>query len=980
MQFFSPFDRLELLRIRLLTAIISLFLLSCGCGGGASSSVPSAPPPPPPPAFQPRPFPGDYFMRLPSQGAGSFGPSVAYTPTLKEMFVSNPEVNGVDAYSTVDGHWVGEISVPGPAYVSFTPDYSSLVIGTITPRVYFANPTTLHLTSEIVVPSSTLVTDSRGDTEMPVMPFPMADGTVFLGMGVTPQSSSFTTSAIHLLLYNPVTESFTSVDPTPTGLTANPARSLDGEFLLVSSTQLYLYSVAAQGYTAVNTSQNISSLAANADGSQFVWLSQILPGTTSSQITFLDRNLQPQSQYTMTDAISNYAVSNFVFSRDGKLLYTWTQNGDLLALNTQTATPAGYFGISVGSLPYAGTLFDVDDNNNVFGAISPGGALIVNASQLQPLPPARQALFIGPSTEANPNVGPIAGGTQVQFIPSPMGSGSDDGIASSTEAYFGASPATQDVVAAYPASSNGENFLTATTPPAKNPGAVSVLLTDANSNIVFLPDAYTYGPHLLRVQPNAVSAQGSDSVTIVAYGLGFDVNEIAVTIAGSPVDMKTATLLSYGNYYPEQSVTIPVPPGTPGWADITLTTPNGSDTMKRGLQYLKQDTNITGGLFAFAVYDPVRSRFYLTGNGNSVAVFDPGSQSFLQPLQSTSISAGAVLQSEALTPDGSKLLVADPADHSVVIFDLVAGTDSTVNVLLSSDFATSLYGPMTIAAAANNVAFVSLTPCITNPVREINLTNQTVKARPDAASTCGVAPYPQFGGSSGDGSVVVFAGNSGNVPPGAESIWSYSAASDAFTFTSVQDTPWVGGKATANADGSVLALSGGTIDQNLAPLAPFNVGGLDSRLNSSGSLIYSVYNVIAISETKNGHDLLTIKLPATAGNTLGLFRPLAIDPTGEKILVATQAGVSYFDLGVVPLAVGAITPNETSPGASVLISGSGFVSGTIVTIGGQNAVCTETDSQTLSCIVPSLQLGLASMTLSNPDGQVFSFEAALTVQ
>jgi len=40
-----------------------------------------------------------------------------------------------------------------------------------------------------------------------------------------------------------------------------------------------------------------------------------------------------------------------------------------------------------------------------------------------------------------------------------------------------------------------ENFLTATTPPAKNPGPVSVVLTDANNNTVLLPDAFTYGPH-----------------------------------------------------------------------------------------------------------------------------------------------------------------------------------------------------------------------------------------------------------------------------------------------------------------------------------------------------------------------------------------------------------------------------------------------------------------------------------------------------
>jgi hypothetical protein len=57
-----------------------------------------------------------------------------------------------------------------------------------------------------------------------------------------------------------------------------------------------------------------------------------------------------------------------------------------------------------------------------------------------------------------------------------------------------------------------------------------------------------------------------------------------------------------------------------------------------------------------------RDLFYLTGSGNNIAVFNPNTQAFGQPLQSSTINAGAVLEEEALTPDSSKLLVVDPAD------------------------------------------------------------------------------------------------------------------------------------------------------------------------------------------------------------------------------------------------------------------------------------------------------------------------------
>src|SRR5216684_2524127 len=143
-----------------------------GCGAGSSS----------PPAsgggsgsgggsFQPRPFPGDYFMRLPNQDGGAWIPYEAYDPALKELFVSNPDINAVEVYSTADGHRVGEIGVPGPAGLSFAPGDTKLVIGTITPYVYIADATTLHVRSRIEVPASLLTTGQLGPTTMPVMPY-----------------------------------------------------------------------------------------------------------------------------------------------------------------------------------------------------------------------------------------------------------------------------------------------------------------------------------------------------------------------------------------------------------------------------------------------------------------------------------------------------------------------------------------------------------------------------------------------------------------------------------------------------------------------------------------------------------------------------------------------------------------------------------------------------------------------------------------
>jgi len=933
-------------------------------------------------------------MRLPTAAGDGPIPAAVYDQALKEIFVSDPNFNSVEVYSTVDGHKVGEVSIPAPAGLGFTPDFSKLYVGTITPNVYIIDPAGLHLTGRIAFPASMLTFSpgATGATLMPVMPYPMADGSLMLGMGYTSQSSSAAVlvGVEGLVRYDSVSGAFTPANPGPSNLGADPARSLDGKYLFVygfgsAGYELLLYSSATQGYLPVSTQapNGAAFLAANADGSKFAVVDN------NWNVTFVNANLQTQAQYS-----SPRALKCAIFSRDGKYLYTTNDLNNVVALDTQAGTPVEYFSVALGSNPFPTSLVDVDETHHAFG-LTPGGLYVVDASHGQATPPTVVPLFWGiASTQANPNVGPLVGGTQVQFIPAPLGAGSADGIANSMEAYFGTVPATNDVVGPYPSSSNGENFLTATTPPAKNPGPVSVVLTDASNNTVLLPDAFTYGPHILRVQPNGAVA--GDQITIYAYGLGFfDLSDIHVMIGGTQ-----AANVSLNPYvsadYPDESVTVIVPPGSPGWADVILTTSNGSDTLKRGIQYLKKEAQVTGGQYEFAAYDTVRDVFYLTGGGNSVAVFNPNTQFFGQALQSTSISSGAVLQELVLTPDNSKLLVVDPKDQSVIVFDLAARTSTAVNVGLASDPAGTQVQPITVVAAANNRAFVSVTACVTNPVRQIDLTNLQVAGRADAGSSCGAGyvPYPEYGRASADGSTILYAGSSGVEfglqPSGPEHIWSYNAASDTFAGpVIVADTPWVSGLAAVDGDGGITALAQGTLDQRLLPSVPIVQPGFDARLNDTGSLLYSTGtdgSRVAVSDTRNGRLQLQLAVQNTSSGNgppipiIGVPQPLAIDPSGSKILGALQNGVGYFELSVVPLAVGTVSPANASVGGMIQLRGSGFVAGITATIGGKAAICSVVNSETLSCTVPNLVAGATAISLTNPDGQIHSLENALVVQ
>lgn len=298
-------SRVSVARFRTLLLMIILGL--AGCSGGASSQSNGGQASGPPPPFQPRPFPGDYFMRMANWDGGSSVPDAVYDPMLKEVFASDPDVNAIEVYSTANGQYVGAISIPGPAGLSFSPDYSELVVGTITPYIYFADPNKLHVTSQIQIPASQLTPDQSGDTLMPVMPYAMADGSIFLGMGIAPQSSpSASLQVFHIVKHDPTNQSFKLEDPNASGVTATPARSGDGRYLILggvnnSASAVFLYSISAQAYVATSGAlQGLSTLvAANADGSQFATLEEMTaPGSPTPQVTFWSQTLSPENTYS----------------------------------------------------------------------------------------------------------------------------------------------------------------------------------------------------------------------------------------------------------------------------------------------------------------------------------------------------------------------------------------------------------------------------------------------------------------------------------------------------------------------------------------------------------------------------------------------------------------------------------------------------------------------------------------------------------
>ncbi len=107
---------------------------------------------------------------------------------------------------------------------------------------------------------------------------------------------------------------------------------------------------------------------------------------------------------------------------------------------------------------------------------------------------------------------------------------------------------------------------------------------------------------------------------------------------------------------------------------------------------------------------------------------------------------------------------------------------------------------------------------------------------------------------------------------------------------------------------------------------------------------------------------------------------LAVDETGQRIFALTTSGLTVMQLATVPLAIGTISPASTSAsgGATLTIRGSGFQSGATVAINGKSAATTFKDMNTLTLTTPPLTPGPQQIVITNPVGNSYTLDAALT--
>jgi hypothetical protein len=569
----------------------------------------------------------------------------------------------------------------------------------------------------------------------------------------------------------------------------------------------------------------------------------------------------------------------------------------------------------------------------------------------------------------------------------------------------------------------GAAQIQAASPPNVTSEAVNLTGYFPSGWLAIAPDAFSYGPQILQVLPNAGSKSGGDAIQIYGYGFGTDATQISAKIGGASAVVQTvedvtsiAPSLALDSTYPFslQRVTLLAPPGNPGEADVTITSAAGTTTSARGFQYMQSaQVFAKPGLYKFILYDQKRQWLYLSATDH-VHVFDLAAAQF----HSTGITPpggpppNAGLRGLALTPDASQLVVADFGAQSVYLLNPDAGTGTTVSVGGVAGFLNS--GPARVAATNAQTVFVAMSGeggssggC-SSCLSQLNL----------SASPPTVQPAPQPEVTTLTGVPLVQANPSGDhvflaydvVPDGPLGIWS-AVSPNQFT-TSLAKASAI--DLAASSDATIFALRtntateirGADLTLTSSPATPeleqvpgrVLVPGL--TMHPSGALLYQpfltgpapaappaagIQGGVDIIDSHTGGLRLRIVLPeplATLSTDLDALHGsfLAIDETGQRLFALTTSGLSIIQLATVPLSVGTISPISAAAagGTTLTIRGSGFQSGATVSIGGKAAATTFVDINTLTVVTPFVTPGPQQITITNPNSDSYTLDAAFT--
>jgi hypothetical protein len=903
--------------------------------------------------------------------------SIVYDPMHQLIYASNLEWNRVDIISPVTKQIVRSIPIPTPLGLDISPDGSRVYVSSQTQRMFAIDTAKQRLVQSWSLPQSNAVPGVVNGAEYGVLQVvALSNGNVLLFA-----NQIFTTS-VGLIKWNPASNTVSTLPFPPTFQIGGMSRSGDGSKVIIfggsEPGSAVIYDAPSDSFTAsINYPFFVNSVQADPTGTRFI-IFDLVGGLRLYDAQLNDLGpIPPGADDT-----------GVVFSPDGSLIYVVADDHGVPATYTVRTATLALIGIAPAydSIPPHATLdppfiiempFAADSTGLIFGAADHGLALD-DSTFFQGFSGSAGAPTFDKLVE--PDAGPVNAATPVTVVTAPFSVLPD--------AWFGDQHGTNETLV------NG-NDLQVSAPPASQPGPVNLKIIQPNGAQTFDPLAYSYGPAPLFVSGDAGSPDGGATADIIAVGVpSDDPSSIQVSVGGANANVISAKI--FPSTFPTVDVQVQLPAGTPGDADLRVTTTAGSATLPKAFQFAESVKDYPSpDTFQAVTYDRFRNQLYLSA-GDHVDVFSLAGNQFIAPLALPSAGGKKQFAGMALTPDGSQLVVANLMDGSV---DIVSPDQPSAAVaipiapaFLGIDGPPCFIGPSYVATTNTGKVFIVYGGLIAincgpgGPVYQLDLSTKAVNQLSIAVCNEQAA---SFVASSRDGSKVAMGGS----VSGAGRWCIYDTASNSYA-SSIFFQPFgaaIAGDGNFFAAGFRITDGKGILLNIMAFPEPFYPGQLPGtpegngvnpqyleKMNDSGSLLYVPFpNTVDIFDVAHG---ILRRRVTLRGQIPQIVDALAIDLAGKEIFAITNAGLTVIELSAVPLSIGSVTPSGGPPGTVMQIRGSGFTTGTTVTFDGSTASSKFVDADTLSATVPSLTTGPIQATLSNPEGQIYTLDDVFTAQ
>jgi WD40 repeat protein len=808
-----------------------------------------------------------------------------YDSTDKRFFVSNPFLNRIDVLDAGQEAEIAQIVVPGAWGIDISPDNKKLYAGTLIGDVYQIDPAQM----QVVTRTPTQNIGPNGFTASEA--FVLSNGSLALlgapgGLSVDGYQN--------FAIWNPGTNSLTVASGCSIQNIGAFAVSGDRTKILAGSIDsdgtVCSFDPVSQQATNGSFGDFLTQINATPDGKRFFVTSEdgtvgVFDATTAAKLGSF------QGPLSNTSPPFSLGISGALMSLDGFKLYVVDETSDLVAYDTTTFAETNWIpNYKIVDLQQTIVPGAMDETGLIVGPIG-HGVSFVDGSQPQPLPSSPQVGLGFPT----PQTGPASGGTTLQVT---VGSGTQNlnNFPALATAFIGNVP----LVGASTFLPNPNSFptITGSTPPSSVGTIADFTAVYANNYVAMMPEAFSYGPSIVEVVSNAATAEGGATGAIVGYGFGQAASDVQVTVGGKPAPVTALEtnppIIPYP--YLVETLQFTVPPGSPGPADITLTTANGSTTAAGAFHYVPavKSYPLPGASLQDGIYDPTRKIYYFADK-SEIQVLSLTAGGWQTPITLPGVGNNTQLNALSLSPDGSKLAVSDLGDMTIYLVDPdnPAAAHSFALPQTGFDLGTA---PTGLAVLDNGTIYFATV--------DTDGTGDWAFHKLDT-NTATFTDFMQQDGGDGDFFIRVLLGSNGRIYSQIEgTVFFVDSANDEMTFaTTINSGSGGNDELTLSADGTTLVTNGFFADANLnaSNLQAFTdrevwlpVATIGQKLNQNGSALFQpLTSGIAVIDSQTGRLVnnvqLSVQLPA-------VYDSLVVDGTDDVVVAITTTGVSVVDL------------------------------------------------------------------------------------